>query len=332
MKYSVKPCNQTKALYIASLSLLVIVVILGICSGSTDVSFLSIFDGFDSPDGRIILYVRLPRVIASLICGGALAVSGVIVQAVLANNLASPSIVGINAGAGLGIAICALTGMYSALSYSVFSFAGALVAAFLICVLSFRFNASKSTVILIGVAVNSIFNALTDIIVSFSPDISFISSNFKLGSFSSVTMLKIIVPCIIIFISLLFLITLHNDLDVLTLGDSSAKSLGMNTGAMRVLFLIIAALFAGCSVSIAGLLSFVGLVVPHIVRRFVGVNHLHLILLSFINGAGFVCLCDTLSRKIFSPYDIPVGIIISVIGAPFFLAILSKKNRGELND
>ena len=137
---------------------------------------------------------------------------------------------------------------------------------------------------------------------------------------------------LIILFSLLASITLHNELDIITMGDNTARGLGINTSAMRGIFLTLAALLAGASVCIVGLLSFVGLVVPHIMRHFVTNNHFHLLLLSFIFGAVFVCLSDTLSRIIFSPFDLPVGIVISLFGAPFFLFVLSRKRGGSLND
>ena len=122
--------------------------------------------------------------------------------------------------------------------------------------------------------------------------------------------------------------TLHNELDVLTLGEENAKGLGMNTPLMRTLLLLLAALLAGCAVSLAGLLSFVGLLVPHAVRRIAGSKSSHVMGLCAIYGAAFVCLCDTLARTVFAPYEIPVGIIMAYLGAPFFVFILIKGKGG----
>ena len=127
---------------------------------------------------------------------------------------------------------------------------------------------------------------------------------------------------------MIILQTFSNELDVMTLGDENAKGLGMNTSLMRAIFLMISALLAGSAVSVCGLLSFVGLLVPHAVRRIASSQAKHLIPLCVLFGAGFVTLCDTLSRVIFAPYELPVGIIMAFLGAPFFIFILIKGKGG----
>jgi iron complex transport system permease protein len=137
---------------------------------------------------------------------------------------------------------------------------------------------------------------------------------------------------VLIAVAIAVLRTAHNQLDVLTLGEETARGLGMNTGKMRMVFLLLAALLAGCAVSLAGLLSFVGLLVPHAIRRIAGSKSSHLIGLSGLYGAGFVCLCDTVARTLFAPYEIPVGIIMAFLGAPFFVFILIKGKGGHKYD
>jgi iron complex transport system permease protein len=137
---------------------------------------------------------------------------------------------------------------------------------------------------------------------------------------------------VLIVISVIILQTFSNELDVMTLGDENAKGLGMNTSLMRVIFLMISALLAGSAVSVCGLLSFVGLLVPHAVRRIASSQAKHLIPLCALFGAGFVTLCDTLSRVIFAPYELPVGIIMAFLGAPFFIFILIKGKGGHSYD
>ena len=158
------------------------------------------------------------------------------------------------------------------------------------------------------------------------------SNDFKIGEFSAVTYPKLLPATVLILAVILILGTLHNELDVLTLGEDAARGLGLNTGMMQTLFLMLAAMLAGCAVSLAGLLSFVGLLVPHAVRRVAGSKSSHLIGLCALYGAGFVCLCDTLARTLFSPYEIPVGIIMAYLGAPFFVFILIKGKGGHGHD
>ena len=336
-KYCSEKTNRIKWLYLAGLLFLGAAVVTGLMLGSTKVTFAEIrqafTDGFDSSAGaRIFAYVRLPRTAAALVCGAALAVSGAVIQGVLANRLASPSIIGVNSGAGLAVTVCTALGIYGGWQLSVFSFLGAFAAVMLVSLSSRKWGASRGTVILIGEAMNSLLGAVSDTIITFIPNVGVMSNDFKIGEFSAVTYQKLIPAALMILITVGVLLTLTNELDVLTLGEDNARGLGMNTSLMRTLFLLLAALLAGCAVSIAGLLSFVGLIVPHAVRRMAGSKSSHLVGLCALFGAAFVCLCDTISRTAFAPYEIPVGIIMAFLGAPFFVFILIKGKGGHAGD
>ena len=325
--------KRIKILYAVGFLLLLISAVLGIALGSTSLSFseiISVFGSeFSTAGGRIFLYVRLPRTAASLICGAALAVSGAVIQGVLANRLASPSIIGVNSGAGLAVTLCTAFGIYGGLRLSLFAFLGAFATVMAVSLLARRTGASRGTLILLGVAVNSLLNAFSEAVVTFIPEVGVMSNDFKVGEFSSVTYTRLLPAVVLIAVSLVILFTLTNELDVLTLGEDSARSLGMNTSLIRTLFLMLAAVLAGCAVSLAGLLSFVGLIVPHAVRRLSGSKASRLLPLSAIFGGAFVCLCDTAARSLFSPYEIPVGIIMAFLGAPFFVFILIKGKGGH---
>lgn len=337
MNNSWKSClantGKIKILYAVGFSLLIVSAVLGITLGGTRLHISEIAasfrNGFSSAGGKIFLYVRLPRTAASLICGAALAVSGAVIQGVLANRLASPGIIGVNSGAGLAVTLCTAFGVYGGLRFSVFAFLGAFAAVMSVSLLARRIGASRGTLILLGVAINSFLNAFSDAIVTFFPDVGIMSNDFKVGEFSSVPYNRLLPAAALIAISLVVLFTLTNELDVLTLGEDNARSLGMNTSLMRTMFLMLAALLAGCAVSLAGLLSFVGLIIPHMVRRIAGSKASHLLPLSAIFGGAFVCLCDTMARTLFSPYEIPVGIIMAFLGAPFFVFILIKGKGGH---
>lgn len=326
-----------KGLYILGFFFLGISGLLGIVLGSTPLSFSEIVDafreGFNSSAGsRIFAYSRLPRTLASMICGAALAVSGAVIQGVLANRLASPSIIGVNAGAGLAVTLCTALGIYGGWRLSLFSFLGAFAAVMLVSFGSRHWGASRGTVILIGVAMNSLLGAVSDTITTLIPEAGVMSNDFKIGEFTAITYPKLIPAMVIVLFVIIVLRTLHNELDVLTLGEEHAQGLGLNISAMRTLFLLFAALLSGCAVSLAGLLSFVGLLVPHAIRRVAGSKSSNLIGLCAIYGGGFVCLCDTLARTLFAPYEIPVGIIMAYLGAPFFVFILVKGKGGHGRD
>lgn len=340
MKYSAicySRHNNITLWYLGGLLFLGLSAILGILLGSTSLTFGEIAEGFrngfhTSAGARIFAYVRFPRTLAALVCGAALAVSGAVIQGVLANRLASPSIIGVNAGAGLAVTLCTALGILGGWQLSLFAFLGAFASVMVVSLGSRRWGASRGTVILIGVAMNSLLGAVSSTITTFIPEVGLMSNDFKIGEFSAVTYQKLIPATVLILAVILILRTLHNELDVLTLGEDSARGLGLNTGMMQTLFLMLAAMLAGCAVSLAGLLSFVGLLVPHGVRRVAGSKSSHLIGLCALYGAGFVCLCDTLARTLFAPYEIPVGIIMAYLGAPFFVFILIKGKGGHGRD
>lgn len=338
MKNYMKHLNVNKLhirfAYSAALAVLLGATVLGLLLGATTVPFQALMQALlqgqlHSTAGKILWFVRFPRVAGSLLCGAALAVSGATIQAVLANRLASPSVIGVNAGAGLAVTLCTAFGVLGGWQFSLWAFLGAFGAVMLISLGAKKWGASRGTVILMGVSMNALLGACSDTVHTFLPEVSILSNHFRVGDFSAVTYTKLGPATALILISFLCLYTLSNELEALTLGDDSAKSLGLNTSLMRILFLMLAAAMAGAAVSIAGLLSFVGLLVPHAVRRAATTEVRHLLPLCALFGAGFVTLCDTLSRVVFAPYELPVGILMAFLGAPFFLFILIKGKGGR---
>lgn len=279
--------------------------------------------------GVIFWYGRLPRTVACLLAGAALAVSGAVIQGVLHNKLASPGIIGVNSGAGLAVTVCCALGALSGWAVAGAAFLGALAAVLLVVFLAQKTGASRSTVILCGVAVNAFLNALSEALTTLSPETAMLSTGFRVGGFASVSHLRLIPAGILILLSLAVLLTLCNELDVLALGEDTARSLGMPVKRMRTLFLILAAMLAGSAVSFSGLLGFVGLIVPHGVRRIAGGEHRHVLPLCALWGAGFVTGCDVLCRVLFAPFELPVGIGMSVLGGPFFLYLLLREKGGK---
>lgn len=330
-----KADRKIKILYIAAVLLFCSAAAFGFFCGSTEINFENIIsalkNGAVGAEERIFLYVRLPRTLGGLLVGAALAVSGAVIQNVLANNLASPSIIGVNSGAGLAVTVCAVLGVYGGWKLSFFAFFGACAAVIIISLATRHSAVSRGTVILIGVALNSVLNAFSDALISFNPDVSMMSSDFKIGDLSAVTYQKLLPAAVLILATVTLLETLANELDLLTLGEENARGLGLNTKIFRTVFLISAAVLAGCAVSLAGLISFVGLVVPHAVRRLGSANSKNLIPLCGLFGAGFVSICDTAARTLFAPHEIPAGIIMAFLGAPFFVFILIKKKGGNVN-
>lgn len=312
--------------------LLILSILLSLCLGAANLSLGALLGairgGPRDTAGFIFWYSRLPRTVACLLSGSALAASGCILQSVLGNKLASPGIIGVNAGAGLAVTACCAFGALSGWTVSLAAFGGALAAVGTVMLLAKKSGASRTTVILSGVAMNSILGAFRDAVTTLVPEAGMLSGEFRVGGFSAVVASRLVPAGILIVGALLAALTLCNELDVLALGEETARSLGLSAGAMRTLFLALAALLAGASVSFAGLLGFVGLLVPHMARRLVGGESRYQLPLSILLGAGFVTLCDLASRLLFAPYELPVGILLSVIGGPFFLWLLLNRKGG----
>lgn len=282
--------------------------------------------------GRIFWFSRLPRTLGCLLAGSALAVSGCVIQRVLANPLASPGIIGINAGAGLGVTACCALGVMSGWAVAGAAFLGALSASLLVVFCARRTGASRTTVILSGVAVNALLNGLRDAVTTIAPDVSVMSADFRVGGFSAVSHSRLVPAGMLILAAMAVLFTLHNELDVLALGEDTARGLGMRVNRTRNLLLTLAALLAGAAVSFAGLLGFVGLIIPHGIRRITGNQSRILLPLSALFGGAFVTLADLTARLAFAPYELPVGIFLSVLGGPFFLWLLYRRRGGRTDD
>ena len=240
--------------------------LLSLCLGAAAVSpreILSVLSGGGkgTTAASILLYVRLPRTLGCLLAGAALAVSGAVIQTVLANPLAAPNIIGVNSGAGLGVALCCAVLPTAAAAVPFAAFLGAFAGVMLVLLISEKAGASRMT--------------------------------------------------------------------LLALGADTARSLGLRVRGVRVALLALAAALAGAAVSFAGLLGFVGLVAPHMVRRLVGGESRRLLAGCALGGAALLTVCDVAARTLFAPYELPVGVVLSLAGGPFFLWLLFRKGRGH---
>lgn len=323
----------------ASMSLLLITVSLfalrfGSVSLSSRTFFSALFmkQGFESE--IIILYlIRLPRLLAALLSGAGLSLSGVLLQNLTDNALASPNTVGVNAGAGLG-AILSMSVFFSytplarASLSSFFAFITAFLTTLFVLFLAYKTGASKSGVILAGVAVTAALNAIISVITLIDSDVLLSYNSFSIGSFSGVKYAQLVFPCIVIFLCLILSSCFSRQIDILCIGDKMASVMGVNIKLLRICCILCASASAAAVVSFAGLLGFVGLVVPHIARKFVGNNTKHMIFSSALIGAIITVSADLLGRIILSPSEIPVGIMMALIGVPFFIFIMLKR-KGE---
>ncbi len=276
---------------------------------------------------QIIWNVRLPRTITASLAGTCLALSGCILQGVMRNPLASPNIIGVSSGAGLmTLAVLIIFPDYYYLA-PLGAFAGALFATLFIYFLAWKEGAATTRLILAGVAVSSLLGAGNNAIMTFYPDKVSGVIGFMVGGLSSTNWKHVDMIFRYAVIGIILLLFIANKLNILMLGDEVATGLGLNVEATRFFFIIISSLLAGAAVSVVGLLGFVGLIVPHITRLFIGSDYRYLIPATIFTGSAVVVICDTLARVMFAPLEIPVGIIMSALGAPFFLYLLRRKKE-----
>ena len=277
----------------------------------------------------IILYARLPRLCGCLLAGAALACAGVIIQGVLNNPLAAPNIIGVNSGAGLATALCCAAAPGAVGLTPVAAFLGALAGVMLVLFISERAGASRITLVLAGVAMSSMFSAGIDAVVTFFPDALNGYTDFRIGGVKNLSMARLAPAFWVILTALLLALSLSNELDLLLLGRETAQSLGLPAKWLRLVLLMLAAALAGAAVSFAGLLGFVGLLVPHIMRRLAGEESFLLLLSSALGGALLLASCDLISRLIFAPFELPLGVVLSLAGGPFFIWLLLRQRRGR---
>lgn len=316
-----------------SLLALLAAALLSLCLGAARLSPAAILHallaGPRDTAGYIFWYVRLPRTLGCILAGAALAVSGAVIQRVLHNSLASPSIIGVNAGAGLAVTVCCAIGALSGWAIAGAAFLGAMTAVLLIVLAAEKAGASRTTVILGGVAVNAFLNALSEAVTVLIPEAGVLAGDFRVGGFSAVAWPRLLPAAGILTVAGILVFSLQNALDVLALGDETAQGLGLPVRPMRILLLILSAALAGAAVSFGGLLGFVGLIIPHAVRKFSGSESRFLLPLCALAGGAFVTVCDLFARLVFAPYELPVGILLSVLGGPAFLWLLWKQKGGR---
>ena len=326
--------RRHKGQFIALLALLTVcAALLSLCVGSVWVPpgeiFAALTGNTENAAARIFLYARLPRTCGCLMAGMALAVSGAVIQAVLANPLAAPNIIGVNSGAGLMVALSCALMPYSAAARPLMAFLGALAGVLLVLFLAERTGAARITLVLAGVAVSSMFSAGIDAVVTFVPDALNGYSDFRIGGLDNLSMERLWPALCVLIPALLGCVMLASEMDVLLLGADTARSLGLNVKRTRLILLTLAAALAGGAVSFCGLLGFVGLIVPHFMRRLVGEESRILIAACALGGAGFLTVCDVLSRTVVAPYELSVGIVLSLVGGPFFLWLLLRQRGGR---
>lgn len=283
-----------------------------------------------SPAYAILFHIRLPRLLGALMTGAALSGAGAVLQKILNNPLAAPSVIGVNSGAGL-FSLCAAL-FFPGIPFlgPACAFAGALLSALLVYFISSFAGSSKTSIILSGVALSALLGACMDALVTFFPEAAFSRSLFSIGGFENLSLSQLsgVLPFWVLGLVLPFVFS--RELSMLSLGDEISGSMGLRTGLFRLIFLGAAALLSASAVSLGGLIGFVGLIGPHLARLLLPRHPAFHFPLSLLLGALLCALCDLGARVIFAPYELPVGILLAFLGAPFFLSLLFSKKRRDM--
>ena len=327
-----KSLDRKKTLYIvASIIFLFAVSLISMKLGSLDISYSELLKGLftNSSEGNmsIIRELRFPRIIIAILVGGNLAICGVLLQVVVKNPLADPGITGISAGASL-VAVLIMV-LFPALNNlkSILAFGGGLMSALLVFSIAYDKGFSPLRIILAGVAINAMLSAMSSILTTVNSNGISSVTNWLNGSLATVTWSDTKMLAIYSLIGVLISFTLRQTCNLMSLGDKTAKSLGVDINKQRIIISSVAVFLASISTGVAGIISFVGLIVPHIGRFLIGSDHKYLIPFSFTMGAMLLLIADTMGRCLFVPYEIPVGIVMSVIGGPFFIFLLRRSNK-----
>ncbi|MGG7077511.1 FecCD family ABC transporter permease [Clostridium sardiniense] len=336
--------NKKRNLAFLTIPIVFLVICIGTSIGSSNINLFDIFsiignklvniplrENVTGQEVAIIWELRFPRVLLAFLVGGALAVSGAVVQSVLKNPLASPYTLGISSGAGLGAALVMIFGVNIPLiqefSLPIVGFIFGLFTVIIVIAFAKRVDKllSNNTIILAGMVFSLFLNAILTTIGSLHGDSLKAISLWQMGSFSMKgwSYVEVFIPFLLIGIIGVILHT--REMDILTFGEDSAKAVGVDTNKVKTRLFLFTAILTGSAVALSGIIGFVDLIAPHVVRKIFGAKHSLVIPMSFVFGGILMVITDLISRTIISPSELPVGAITALIGAPFFAYIYFKK-------
>jgi iron complex transport system permease protein len=333
-----KPPLTRGKVFRVSLVMAFVLLLVGVASlllGTAEVSlskFVALaFGSLDANDPArlIILRIRLPRIILAGLSGFSLALGGVVFQALLRNPLADPFILGISSSSAFGAIVGILLGFTFSFGVPLMSFAGALLAVYLVLALGTkRMGMESSTILLTGVILNAFFTAVIMFFISVASDSRLHTMLFWLyGDLSQSRYASLIVLTPVLLVAFFILFSFSKELNLITTGEEIALQLGVDVERAKKTCLVLVSLVIGLVVSFSGLIGFVGLIVPHMARMAFGSDHRLLVPVASLGGAAFLIAADTLARLLISPSELPVGVITAFLGAPFFIYLL--KARGS---
>ncbi len=322
--------NRICLKFLAAPVALLIAVAVALCVGHYPVSLPTLLGSIVSPQdasdevSTVLWNIRLPRVLAAILCGAALSVAGAAYQGMFRNPLVSPDILGVSSGAGLG-AVLAIFLSLPMIMVQLFAFAGGLMTVAVVCVVArlARFHSPVLSMVLSGIAIGALVSAGVSLFKILSdPYTQLTTITFWLmGGLNAIVFDDLLNTTPIVLIGLIPLFLLRWRMNLLSLDDEEAETMGVNVKRTRLIFIVCATMITASVVSISGIIGWVGLVIPHIARLWIGPDFSRLLPTSLFIGAAFLVLTDTLARTI-APIEIPLGILTAFIGAPFFISLL----------
>jgi len=280
----------------------------------------------------ILLNIRLPRIILSVLIGIALSTSGVVFQAVFKNPMADPYILGISAGAAFGATVVIILGIsfsfFGLTAISIGAFIGAIITTALVyTIASMNSRAPVVTLLLSGIAISFFLSAIINLLMTFNHDQVEKIVFWTMGSVSAASWLSVKITILPVLIGVTIFMIYSKELNVVLMGEETAQNLGINVERLKKILLLTASIVSASVVAVSGIIGFVGLIVPHAVRIIVGPDHRKLFPFTIITGALFMIIADTISRVALNPSELPIGVITSLIGAPYFIFLLIRNKK-----
>ena len=329
---------KKKLTILLALSIIFLIsIIVSVALGNINISFLEIIGIFNTDNEvvkKVILDIRLPRVLNSAAIGFALSASGIILQSLLRNNLAEPGLLGISAGAGFGAIVIFVFGISTAFwMVTPFAFATAILTTMLIFAIARGMNAkysnfiSSNKIILAGLAINAFLGSVNGFLLLRSGENVKQILYWLNGSLSGRGWEEFNIIIIPVIIALIFSMLISKELNVMNMGEEFAVSLGVNLKRMQTVSIALASVLAACAVAVAGIITFVGLIVPNIAKLLLGSDNRYTVPASILLGGIFMVVSDTLARMVIAPSEIPVGVVTSFVGAPIFVWLIYKRDK-----
>ena len=332
--------KRVTIVFVVLLVLLVLLAALNLCIGSLNVPIADlpgILAGQDAGGtySQVIWSIRLPRLIAAALLGGALALSGFLLQTFFNNPIAGPFILGISSGAKLVVALVMIlvvggSGVMTSGMMVVSAFVGSLIAMLFVLLVSRRIN-SMSMLIVAGVMIGYICSAATDFLITFASDANIVNlKNWSLGSFSGINWNDIGIMTVVVIAASVAVFFLSKPIGAFQLGEQYARSMGVNIRAFRIALILLSSLLAATVTAFAGPISFVGIAVPHIIKRALGTSKpLVVIPGAFFGGSIFCLFCDLIARSVFAPTEVSISAVTAIFGAPVVISILLRREKAK---